>query len=97
MKVVAKRIGYYGLKRRRAGDVFHLKAGHNLGDWMQKLEDKQAADAEALEADEEEEEEVPEIAKPLKGRGKKGDFRAPAAISKQSPNPAPEDGAPDEI
>jgi hypothetical protein len=38
MKVVAKRIGFYGLKRRRAGEIFEIQSEKEFGSWMEKVE-----------------------------------------------------------
>ena len=40
MKVRAIRLGYYGERRRREGEVFELAEGDALGKWMESLEDE---------------------------------------------------------
>lgn len=41
MKVRAKKLGYYGLRRRQEGEVFELKDEKFFSEtWMEKLESK---------------------------------------------------------
>jgi hypothetical protein len=50
MQVVAKRLGYYGIQRRREGDTFTLEdPKHFSPKWMEKISGQEEEEAEEKE------------------------------------------------
>lgn len=46
MKVKAKKLGYYGNKRRREDQVFHIKSEKDFSEvWMKKLDSESSSPA----------------------------------------------------